>query len=146
MKKRPMFIIISIPAKVFDTPRMFHKWGVIKSCTAGRGRQNSWPDTDQRGIPCHTRHTHFKAGGSWGSFFLRPWPASEEDPARCPACDRDPDSDLWIPESSSHLLLSPVWDFLVSAVQPLAGCQRPWHPTPGNSLLVFYDLHYFSYY
>jgi len=34
------------------------------------------------------------------------WPASEEDSASCPACDPDPDSNLCIPETSPHLLLS----------------------------------------
>ena len=44
---------------------------------------------------------------------LRPWPASEDDPAPCRACDPDLDPSPWVPESSSRLLVSPVRDFLV---------------------------------
>lgn len=36
-----------------------------------------------------------------------------------PACDPDPDSSPCIPESSSHLLLTPVQDLLVYALEPL---------------------------
>jgi len=38
--------------------------------------------------------------------------ASEEDLAYCPACDPDQYSSQRIPESSFHLLLRPVRDFL----------------------------------
>ena len=62
---------------------------------------------------CHTPPTQFEAGGSRGPHSLHPWPASDEDPAYCPACDPDPDSDSCVPESSFLLLLRPVWDFLV---------------------------------
>jgi len=33
MQERPVFVIISIAAKVGDRPLMFHKWGVVKGCT-----------------------------------------------------------------------------------------------------------------
>ena len=79
----------------------------------GRGGQDRWPDTDRQVIPCHASDTQFKAWGSWGSRSLRPWLASEEDPAHCPTCDPDPDSDPCIPEPSSCLLPSPVQDCLV---------------------------------
>jgi len=70
---------------------------------------------DQRGIPCRACHTQFKASGPQRSHSLDPWLASEEDSAPFHGCDPDPDSDLCIRESSSHLLLRPVWDFLVPA-------------------------------
>jgi len=104
---------------------------------AGRGRQNSWPDIDQLGIPCHTHHTQFKAWRSRRSHSLHPWLASEEDPAPWSAFNPDPDFDLCIPESSSHLLLGSVWDFLVPSWQLLVGCQPPCHPALGNSVSVF---------
>jgi len=63
----------------------------------------------------HAMHViiSLKLGDHEGLPLLRPWPASEEDPACCPACDPDPDPDPCIPESSSCLLPSPVRDFLV---------------------------------
>ena len=77
------------------------------------GGRDRWPDPDQCGIPCCAHHTQFKAGGSRGSHSLHPCPTSAEDPARCSACNLDPDSDPCIPESSSCLLPRPVRDFLV---------------------------------
>jgi len=54
-----------------------------------------------------------KLGDHEGLALLHPWPASEEGPTCYSACNRDPDSDLCIPEPSSHLPLRPVQDFLV---------------------------------
>ena len=112
-RRRPMFIIITIAAKVTGRPFRSRKWEVIEGRTCREGRQNRWPNIDQRNIPCHARHTQFKVGGSRGSRSVFPWLASEEDLTCCPAYDPNPDSYPCIPESSSHLLLRPVQDFLV---------------------------------
>ena len=72
-RKRPMFIIIAIAAKVADRPFMSPKWGVVKCHTCREGRQNRGRDIDLHGIPCHKRHTQFKARGSQGSHSLHPW-------------------------------------------------------------------------
>ena len=113
-RKMLMFVIITIAAKVIDRPVRFHKWGVVKGGTCREGRTRLVTQgIDQRDIPRHARHTQFKAGVSQGSHSLCARPASEEDLARCPACDHDPDSNLCIPESSCCLLMSPVQDFLV---------------------------------
>jgi len=56
-----------------------------------------------------------------GLALLHSWPPSEEDPACCPACGPDPDSDLCIPESGSCLLWSPIWGFPLPAQQLLEG-------------------------
>jgi len=80
---------------------------------AGRGGQDRGPNIDPHSIPCHACDARFKAGWSWRSRFLHPWPPSEEDLARCSACNPDPDSCPCIPESSSCLLLRTVWDLLV---------------------------------
>ena len=113
-RRRPIFIIITIAAKVTDRSLRSYKWGVVKSCTCRKGQTEQvaqyWPP--QYSI-CHTPHTQFEAGGSQGAHSLHPWLVSEEDPAPCPVCDPDPNCYLCIPEYSSHLLLSPVWDFLV---------------------------------
>ena len=67
--------------------------------------------------------------GSRGSRSFQAWPAAEEDPASCRACDPDPDPDPHIPESSSCLLLRPVRDLLVL---PGSRCQDT--SPPGTQL------------
>lgn len=59
-------------------------------------------------------------------------PASEEDLSHCPACDPISWFQSCIPESCSHLLRSPVQNFLVFALQLLVQCQPTWHTTPSS--------------
>jgi len=59
------------------------------------------------------------------------------------AFDPDPDSNPCIPESSSCLLLRPVWDFLELPGSCWWGTSSP---APGNSVLVLYIWFYFSHY
>jgi len=85
-------------------------------------------------------YAQFKAGGSWGSCSLLSWPASEEDPAHCSACDPDPGSDLCIPESSSCLLLRPAQDILVLP----ASCWKDASTLAPNSKKLSIGFAYFA--
>ena len=91
----------------------------------------------------HAMHVipSLKLGGSRWSRSPRPWPASEDNPTHGSACGPDPDSDLYIPESSSCLLPRPVWDCLVLPGSCWWDASAR-HPTPGNSVSVLYILYY----
>ena len=139
-RRRPIFIIITIAAKVTDRSLRSYKWGVVKSCTCRKGQTEQvaqyWPP--QYSI-CHTPHTQFEAGGSQRSRSLGPWPASEKDPAHCFTCCHYLDSDPCIPESSSHLLPSRVWDFLVLS----GSCWQDTSTPASNSRKLSVDFVYF---
>jgi len=111
MQKRPLFITITIAAKIIDRSLRSRKGGVVKghTCREGQIEQVTWCWPTRYSMPCMSYS----------------WSTSEEDPDPCLSCDPDPGSKPCIPESGSCLLLSPVQDFLVSALQPLAWCQPP---------------------
>lgn len=86
-----------------------------------------------------------KLGDHESLAFFFSWRPSEKVPVGCPACNPDPDSRSCIPESSSCLLITPVQDSLVSALQLLAPHQPSRQAIPGSSErfnIGFYFLYF----
>ena len=136
-RKRPMFIIITVAAKVTNRALRSCKWGVVKGCTCGEG----WTEQMTRCWPARYSmpHTSYSVN-SWGTtrVWLSPSLAA-----------------FWGPHSWSFLWswsrFRPVryWVQFPSTAEASPGLpsahQHPQHLTPGNSASVLCILFHFSH-
>jgi len=144
-RKGPLFIIITIAAKVTDRPLRSCKWGVIKGRTCREAQTGQatryWPTRNSMPCPQYSVQSwgivrvslSLSTADFWRGLCLLFWLRSWSRFWSMPPWFQFPST-----AEASQRLPGAAW-------QQLAGHQPQQHPTRENSVLVLSILFYFSY-